>query len=216
MGKKIGILQFPASNCDRDVFKAIEDFHPEFIPSNSSFDIKRYGAFILPGGFSYGDYLRPGALASFSAAVKDLIRAGQRGWPILGICNGFQILCETRLLEGVLLPNQGGRFIDEWTELKLETENHFWPTGSLEFQLPIAHGEGSYYISAEKLKKLKSQGQIWLSYKKNPNGSTDNIAGITNERGNIAGLMPHPERAVSERLGSSKGCSFFQRLREWI
>ncbi|MCZ0931999.1 MAG: phosphoribosylformylglycinamidine synthase subunit PurQ [Oligoflexia bacterium] len=232
--KKTGILQFPGSNCDGDVFKALKSFSlkpvteqivykntvtafqdacwPELLKSSDTIEIKNYKAFIVPGGFSYGDYLRAGALARFSPAMKDLIRAGQKGWPILGICNGFQILCESGLLEGALLPNKQGRFLDEWSDLKLENQNAFWPSLSGEIKLPIAHGEGSYYIPQDQLNKLRDNSQVWISYQNNPNGSVENIAGVMNKKGNVAGLMPHPERAVADWMGGTDGLSFFQNL----
>ena len=231
--KKVGVLQFPGSNCDRDVFKALKSLspkmpaqpsvpkntaealqeagRPEFLTSADRINIKDYKAFIVPGGFSYGDYLRAGALARFAPIMRDLIQAGKKGWPILGICNGFQILCESGLLEGVLMPNKKGRFLDEWSELKLENQNDFWPSQQ-EFKLPIAHGEGSYYIPQDQLKKLQDNNQIWISYKNNPNGSVENIAGLMNEPGNVAGLMPHPERAVAGWMGGTAGLNFFQNL----
>ena len=129
--KKIGILQFPGSNCDQDVFKAVKmhaSYPAEFLVGSNPVEIKNYKAFIIPGGFSHGDYLRAGALASRSLAMQDIIQAGRRGWPILGICNGFQILCEAGLLEGALLPNEKGRFIDEWAELEVKNDNPFWKT----------------------------------------------------------------------------------------
>ena len=232
--KKVGVLQFPGSNCDGDVFKALKFLRsgsvtkkrdieeqkakayqavcqPEFLVSSNRIEIKDYKAFIVPGGFSYGDYLRAGALACFSPVMQDLIQAGQKGWPILGICNGFQILCEAALLEGALLPNKQGRFLDEWTGLKVENQNTSWPAQG-EFKLPIAHGEGSYYSPPDLLKKLQDNNQIWLSYKNNPNGSVEDIAGVMNKKGNVAGLMPHPERAAADWMGGAEGLSFFQEL----
>ena len=209
--KKVGVLQFPGSNCDQDVFKALDFCHPEFLVSSQSIEIKDYQAFILPGGFSYGDYLRAGALACFSKAMRDLSLAAKKGWPILGICNGFQILCEAGLLEGALLTNKEGRFIDEWSDLTVENEHNFWKAKG-DIKLPIAHGDGSYYVDSDRLKKMQDQQQIWLTYHKNPNGSLNNIAGVMNQAKNVAGLMPHPERAVSEELGGLSGLSFFQSL----
>ena len=209
--KKVGILQFPGSNCDQDVFKAVQAYHPEILISSEPIQIKSYQAFIIPGGFSYGDYLRAGALACFSPAMKDIIRAGKKGWPILGICNGFQILCESGLLEGALLTNKEGLFIDGWSELNMENESSFWRIKK-EFCLPIAHGEGSYYAGEELLKKLQDNNQIWMTYKSNLNGSVKGIAGIFNKQGHIAGLMPHPERAVADWMGGADGLSFFENL----
>ena len=231
--KKVGVLQFPGSNCDGDVFKALQSFpinisteshiyrnetstsqnacQAEFLLSSNRIEIKDYKAFIIPGGFSYGDYLRAGALARFSPVMQDLIPAGKKGWPILGICNGFQVLCEAGLLEGALMPNKQGRFLDEWSELKVENSNNFWPAQG-KIKLPIAHGEGSYYIPQDQLKKLQDNNQIWISYKNNPNGSIQDIAGVMNKKGNVAGLMPHPERALAKWMGGSEGLSFFQKL----
>lgn len=209
--KKVGILQFPGSNCEKDVFKAIKDFNPEILPSHQAIAIRDYKAFIVPGGFSYGDYLRAGALACVSPAMRDLISAAQKGWPVLGICNGFQVLCEARLLQGALLSNKKGRFIDEWLNLETVNHNSFWPAKG-QFRLPIAHGEGSYYICDEDLKKLQDKNQIWIQYKNNPNGSVGDIAGLMNESGNVVGLMPHPERAVANWMGGEQGLPFFKSL----
>ena len=207
--KPVGILQFPASNCDRDVKKAVKN--SRFIPSSHYFNRKDYSAFILPGGFSYGDYLRAGALAARSPAMEEVCRAARNGWPVLGICNGFQILCEARLLEGTLLVNSSLRFVDGWVSLQRENKNPFWESGK-NLSLPVAHGEGCYFISEGGLKKLQDQNQIWITYKKNPNGSLKNIAGIMNKAGNVAGLMPHPERAVAHWMGGADGRKFFNRI----
>ena len=207
--KPVGILQFPGSNCDNDVRRALKD--SVFLPSSDHFERKDYRAFILPGGFSYGDYLRAGALAARSPAVEDLCSAAKKGWPALGICNGFQILCEAGLLEGALLANRDLRFIDCQVRLKRENKNSFWPGGA-DISLPIAHGEGCYFIFKEGLKKLQDQNQIWFTYRDNPNGSVGNIAGVMNRAGNVAGLMPHPERAVFPWMEGTDGLGFFTSL----
>ena len=211
--KKIGILQFLGSNCDKDVQKVFPK-NSEFILYSDHFSLKDYKAFIVPGGFSYGDYLRAGAVAAQSSALKDLREANQKGMPILGICNGFQILCEAQLLPGALIPNKEGRFIDEWTLLQLENQNRFWGGDKNSFYFPIAHAEGCYYNTKDGLKNLQDKDQIWLTYKNNPNGSLANIAGIMNEKKNVAGLMPHPERAMKNWMGSNEGSSFFSFIRD--
>ena len=208
--KPVGIIQFPGSNCDRDVKKAVKQ--SSFIFYQDRFNFKDYQAFILPGGFSYGDYLRAGALASHSPCMQDLREAAKKGWPILGICNGFQILCESQLLEGLLVGNQKPGFIDDILDLEVKNKNAHWPGESC--SLPIAHGEGRYFISPENLKKLQDQNQIWLVYKDNPNGSIGGIAGVTNKEGNVAGLMPHPERLVCEKHGGTQGQKFFEAITE--
>lgn len=204
--KPLGIIQFPGSNCDGDVQRAAKK--SVFISSADHFDRNDYRAFILPGGFSYGDYLRAGALAACSPVMEDVHQAAEKGWPVLGICNGFQILCETGLLEGALLANHNLRFIDCWVKLKLENNNSFWG-GEEDVSLPIAHGEGCYFIFKDGLKELQDQNQIWFTYEDNPNGSIHSIAGVMNQAGNVAGLMPHPERAVSEWMGGCGGVNFF-------
>ncbi len=214
--KPIGVLVFPGTQCDQDVIQALKglNYPVRKMWYTEFFAPKDYSAFILPGGFSYGDYLRAGALAGHSPAMRDIHKAAKQGWPILGICNGFQILCEAGLLEGVLRINKSLRFIDDWVELELCHSCRVWGGDEMAkvVCIPIAHKEGSFYIDSDGVKKLEDRGQIWWRYRNNPNGSVGNIAGIMNEKKNVAGLMPHPERAMAEWMGSSDGALFFNFL----
>jgi len=208
--KPIGIIIFPGTQCDQDTAKAchLAKMPTQFIWYKDSFDYKSFSALILPGGFSYGDYLRAGALAARSPAVKSVIQASQKGYPVLGICNGFQILCEAGLLPGALVQNTNLRFIDQWVPLKHQNPSPFLAPNIKNLHLPIAHSEGRYIAKKDTIKKLQDNNQIWLTYKENPNGSIDDIAGILNK--NTAGLMPHPERAIEKWMGSTDGCYFFK------
>ena len=209
--KPIGIIVFPGTQCDQDTKKACvkADKESSFLWYKDSFDYKKFSALILPGGFSYGDYLRAGALASKSPALRSVQEASEKGWPILGICNGFQILCEAGLLPGALTPNNQLQFISQWVEIKSHTTCAFGSSKNKIFKLPIAHMEGRYIASEKTLKELKQNDQIWMTYTKNPNGSTLDIAGIVNKKKNVAGLMPHPERATESWMGSLDGLQFF-------
>ena len=212
--KKVGILRFLGTNCDRDVWQAIEscDLQPQWLWYQDRFDAKEFDALILPGGFSYGDYLRCGALAAKTPAMASVIEASQKDIPILGICNGFQILCDAGLLPGALLRNEKLRFVDKWVQLKLENPSPFGGSQIESCQLPIAHGEGRYYVQEDGLKALNDNEQVWLTYKNNPNGSVNDIAGVMNTTKNVAGLMPHPERAIFEWMGGADGRPFFESL----
>lgn len=209
---KVGILRFPGTNCDRDIWKSIElkEKKPTWIWYQDSFNPKDYDAFVIPGGFSYGDYLRSGALAALSPAVESLKEADQLNKPIFGICNGFQILCEAELLPGALMRNEKGRFIDQWVDLRLENSSRWSPyqTGT-EQRMPMAHADGRFFIDEAGYKNLVANKQIWLTYKKNPNGSVGDIAGVMNDRRNVVGMMPHPDRALFEWMGSRDGLNFF-------
>jgi phosphoribosylformylglycinamidine synthase len=201
---KVGITRFLGTNCDRDVWQAVEALghKPQWLWHEDQFDPKDFDAYVVPGGFSYGDYLRCGALAAKAPVMKSLGEAAAKGAPILGICNGFQILTEARLLPGVLVRNESRKFIDKWVTLK-PAGRSVWFSGKQSLRLPIAHGEGRFV--SEDLDKLADKGQIWLTYEENPNGSLNDIAGVTNEKGNVAALMPHPERAIFDWMGGEDG-----------
>ncbi len=215
MNKKIGIIRFPGSNCDRDMIDVLHDIYQvsSAIIDYRSTSIGSVAGVIVPGGFSYGDYLRAGALASHAPIMLELAQQAGKGLPVLGICNGFQILTEARLLPGTLLKNKTRQFICETVYLKVEKGSSLYhkSLGQACLNMPIAHGEGNYAIDDSGLKKLHDQGQILFKYASksgvtseefNPNGSRANIAGITNKQGNVLGLMPHPERASYERLNT--------------
>jgi phosphoribosylformylglycinamidine synthase len=182
---------------------------------HDSENLDEFDGILLPGGFSYGDYLRTGAIARFSNVMNEVIKAAEAGKPVLGVCNGFQILLEAGLLPGAMKRNESLHFICRPVELKVENNQTMF-TGEYQegevITIPIAHGEGNYYCDAETLKKLKENNQIVFTYKNNPNGSLVDIAGIVNEKGNVLGMMPHPERAVDELLGGADGLKLFQSI----
>jgi phosphoribosylformylglycinamidine synthase len=206
MKKAIGIVRFLGTNCDRDVWHAVEalGLEPKWLWHEDQFNVNDYGGYLVPGGFSYGDYLRCGALAAKAPVMKSLSEAAAKGAPILGICNGFQILCEARLLPGALVRNESRKFIDKWVILKSENKTD-WTAENKKMHLPIAHGEGRFYVEDADLKRIEDKGQIWLRYEDNPNGSIDDIAGVCNEKKNVCGLMPHPERAMFPWMGGDDG-----------
>jgi len=209
--KPVGVVRFLGTNCDRDVWEAVKavGLKPKWCWHEDLVNVDEYSSFIIPGGFSYGDYLRTGAFAARSKVMECIKEAADKNKPILGICNGFQILCEAGLLPGALLKNNSQKFIDKWASLKLINKSNFWDIKS-ETNLPIAHGEGRYYIDEKGLSQLKENNQVWLKYSNNPNGSVDDIAGIMNKNKNIVGLMPHPERALFSWMGGDNGFSFFK------
>ena len=221
--KKISIIIFPGSNCDRDLSVAIEKclkIKPEFIWHNCS-HINRTDMILIPGGFSFGDYLRAGTIATKSPAINEVIRFSKKGTPVIGICNGFQILTECGLLEGALIKNSNQLFKCEKVNLKVINNNtNFTKNFELSevISMPIAHSQGNYFINSEGLKKIEDNNQIIFKYssiegvvseKFNPNGSVNNIAGITNKKRNVLGLMPHPERAIEKFYNGNDGIKFF-------
>jgi len=219
---KFAVLVFPGSNCDIDMYHAIKDELGEEVEYvwHDATDLSKFDAILIPGGFSYGDYLRCGAMASQSNVMKAVKKAAEEGKPVLGVCNGFQILTEAGLLPGVLLRNQNLKFICRTVQLKVENNNTLFTNQYEQGQIiniPIAHGEGNYFCYEETLKKLQEKNQIVFTYSgENPNGSLSDIAGIVNERGNVLGMMPHPERAVDALLGSADGLALFKSIvKQW-
>ncbi|WP_442597731.1 phosphoribosylformylglycinamidine synthase subunit PurQ [Neobacillus sp. D3-1R] len=219
---KFAVIVFPGSNCDVDMFHAIKDELGEEVEYvwHDQDSLEGFDAILLPGGFSYGDYLRCGAIARFSNVMKEIVKAAEAGKPILGVCNGFQILLEAGLLPGAMRRNESLKFICKPVSLKVENNQTMFSSdyGQDEvITVPIAHGEGNYYCDEQTLQSLKNNHQIVFTYEgENPNGSMANIAGITNEKGNVLGMMPHPERAVDSLLGGADGLKLFQSIvRSW-
>ena len=222
---KFGIVTFPGSNCDHDAHHAIVDVLGETAEYlwHKDHDLSGVDVVILPGGFSYGDYLRPGAIARFSPIMSEVIAHARRGGPVLGICNGFQIACEAGLLPGALLRNDSLKFISEPVRLRVENADTLFTTRYMLGQvltMPVAHGDGRYTADDETLNRLESEGQVVLRYDDgtgsgrpwSPNGAMHGIAGIVSAEGNVMGLMPHPERAVDPMLGSSDGIGVFESM----
>ncbi|WP_088349430.1 phosphoribosylformylglycinamidine synthase subunit PurQ [Bacillus cereus] len=218
---KFAVIVFPGSNCDVDMFHAIKDELGEEVDYvwHDTENLDEYDAILLPGGFSYGDYLRCGAISRFANAMKAVQKAAEQGKPILGVCNGFQILVESGLLPGALMRNENLKFMCRTVQLRVENNETMFTSqyGKDEIiNIPIAHGEGNYYCDEETLKQLEENNQIAFRYVENPNGSVSDIAGIVNEKGNVLGMMPHPERAVDELLGGAEGLKVFQSiLKQW-
>jgi phosphoribosylformylglycinamidine synthase subunit PurQ / glutaminase len=219
---KFGVVVFPGSNCDRDVAYVTKDVlkQPTRMVWHQDTDISDLDVIIIPGGFSYGDYLRCGAIARFSPIMQQVVEHAQKGKPVLGICNGFQVLTEAGLLPGALAKNRDLHFICDRVPVKVERTDLSWTqnyqTGET-ITLPIAHGEGRFYADAKTLAKIEDNGQVLFRYQgENPNGSLNNIAGICNRQGNVLGMMPHPERASDPTLGSEDGLKLFQGLLEKV
>ncbi len=222
----VGIVVFPGSNCDHDTEYAVASFpgvKPVMLWHNDH-DLKGCDAVILPGGFSYGDYLRCGSIARFSPIMREVIDFAGKGRPVLGICNGFQVLVESGLLEGALIRNAGRKFVSRQTTISVVNNRTIftdrYEKGEV-LRVPVAHGEGNYYASPETIESLEANGQVAFRYtdadgnataEANFNGSMNNIAGIVNRQGNVLGLMPHPERASEKLLGSEDGRKLFESL----
>jgi phosphoribosylformylglycinamidine synthase len=219
---KFGVIVFPGSNCDRDVAYVTQSLlqQPTRMVWHEESDVSDLDVIIVPGGFSYGDYLRCGAIARFSPAMQATIKHAEQGKLVLGICNGFQVLTEAGLLPGALVRNRDLHFICDRVPLRVERTDLPWTQhyqkGSV-ITLPIAHGEGNYYANAGTLADLEANGQIVFRYttdapSSNPNGSLNNIAGICNRQGNVLGMMPHPERASDPMLGGTDGMQLFEGI----
>jgi len=203
---RIGVVTFPGSLDDRDAQRAIRIAGAEPVALwHGEHDLRGVDAIVLPGGFSYGDYLRAGAIASLSPIMAEVIDAANSGMPVLGICNGFQMLTEAHLLEGGLIRNERGSFICRDQQLRVENTDTVWTSGftsGQEITIPLKNGEGGFIASAETLAELEGEGRVVVRYAGlNPNGSLNDIAGISNTRGNVVGLMPHPEHAVEPGFG---------------
>jgi phosphoribosylformylglycinamidine synthase len=227
---KFGVIVFPGSNCDHDAYHAVSKYvgQPVDFIWHRDTDLSSYDAVIVPGGFSYGDYLRAGALARFSPVMQSVKKFAAEGKFVFGICNGFQILCEAGLLPGALMRNRGLHFVCRHVNIKVENNNTPYTSeiaGEKVLSIPVAHAEGNYVCDDETFSRLKENGQIVFRYcdetgeitdEANPNGARANIAGICNLNRNVLGMMPHPERACEELLGSTDGRGIFSSLTKAI
>ena len=223
---KFGVVTFPGSNCDYDAYKAVvESFGEEAVYIwHKDHDLQNVDVVILPGGFSYGDYLRAGAIARFSPVMREVIGHADRGRPVIGICNGFQIACEAGLLPGALLRNESLQFVSAPVHLRVENASTMFTSAydhGQVLRIPIAHGDGRYTADTETLDELEQSGRVVFRYvdaagepteTANPNGSARSIAGIVSAEGNVLGMMPHPERALDKLLGSDDGRGFFESI----
>lgn len=225
MNLKFGVVVFPGSNCDHDAYYAVKKilgYDAEFLWHKDA-DLKNSDAIILPGGFSYGDYLRTGSIARFSPVMDKVIEFAENGGIVLGICNGFQILLEAGLLPGVMLQNESLKFVCKDVHIKIENKNTLFTKGIEKdlLKIPVAHGDGNYFTDEKTLAELEKNNQIVFKYssadgkildENNPNGSKLNIAGIINKHGNVLGMMPHPERSCDPVLGKTDGALILKRM----
>ncbi len=215
---KTAVIVFPGSNCDRDIAVALESVSgtkPHMVWHGDSELPEGLGMIALPGGFSYGDYLRCGAIAARSPVVQAVVEAANRGTPVIGICNGFQILTETGLLPGALMRNAGLDFVCRDVPLKVENAQSIFTSAyqaGEELSIPVAHHDGNYFADAETLDRLEGEGRVAFRYGQNINGSARNIAGVMNAAGNVLGMMPHPERKIEAAHGGSDGRRLFEGL----
>ena len=215
MTARVGVVTFPGSLDDRDAQRAVRLAGAEPVALwHADADLQGVDAVVLPGGFSYGDYLRAGAIARFAPAMTSVVERAGQGMPVLGICNGFQVLCESHLLPGALTRNAHLHFVNRDQRLRIESTSTLWTGGfeaGQEVVVPVKNGEGSYYADAETVARLEGEGRVVARYLgTNPNGSVKDIAAIANERGNVVGIMPHPEHAVEDLTGpGTDGLVFF-------
>ena len=216
MAPRIGVVVFPGTNCEHDVVQAVDSLGAQGVLLwHGDAQLDAVDAVVLPGGFAHGDYLRPGALARFSPVMEAVREFARAGGPVVGICNGFQVLTEAGLLPGALQKNQNLRFLCQPTRLVVSSTASVLTAGASvgqELVVPINHFEGNYTCDADTLGRLEAEGRVVLRYAENPNGSVGDIAGITNEAGNVVGLMPHPERASSLLMGSTDGLVLLRSL----
>jgi len=218
---KTAVIVFPASNCDRDIAVALEQVTgkaPQMVWHGDS-DLPDADFYALPGGFSYGDYLRAGAMAAKSPVMRAVIEKAKAGAPLIGVCNGFQVLCETGLLPGALMRNAGLDFVCRSVTLKIENDQSIFTRAYKKgdyVNFPVAHHDGNYFADDATLDRLEGEDRVALRYVDNPNGSARNIAGLINDAGNVLGLMPHPERVISPLLGGTDGAAFFKGIMEAV
>ena len=220
MSARVGIVVFPGSNCELDCKQSFERLGAttEFVWHDDD-ALPDVDIVVLPGGFAHGDYLRTGALARFSPIMAAVNEHAEAGKLLIGICNGFQVLCEAQLVPGALRKNEGLKFLCKWSELRVDVKGTPFTARADEGQVlrvPINHFEGNWYADGPTLERIRANDQIALRYVDNPNGSLDDVAGITNERGNVLGLMPHPERACDSLLGSEDGALIFGSMLDHV